>query len=241
MGVLSNRVLINRKTVEVRVLSEAHEVLEITFQRLVFELDIWNLLLHGLVFLQEALFFFVYDSHLVNEVLSSCFLVITVLQPRKTLVGFQQFSLVLLHYELVLLPSFLKLHVMTVYLVLQIKVFLEKLVPLALTNALTLLQFFDESSASHVFLTQILQQVGKYCRLLLMIMSVWNWLHSHFHVVFQVIKILLLKSERICQLHSLSLKYKILFSKVLAPHLIEQLLRFWVFKIHLFYVFLKHV
>jgi len=61
---------------------------------------------------------------------------------------------------------------MTVYLVLQIKVFLEKLVPLALTNALTLLQFFDESSASHVFLTQILQQVGKYCRLLLMIMSV---------------------------------------------------------------------
>jgi len=61
---------------------------------------------------------------------------------------------------------------MTVYLVLQIKVFLEKLVPLALTNALTLLQFFDESSAPHVFLTQILQQVGKYCRLLLMIMSV---------------------------------------------------------------------
>jgi len=61
---------------------------------------------------------------------------------------------------------------MTVYLVLQIKVFLEKLVPLALTNALTLLQFFDESSASDVFLTEILQQVREYCRLLLMIMSV---------------------------------------------------------------------
>jgi len=68
---------------------------------------------------------------------------------------------------------------------------LQKLVPLSLTNVLTLLEFLDQSSVFDILLRQVLKKVGKDLALLLVLIGVRDALHCELHVLLEVVKVLL--------------------------------------------------
>ena len=100
--------------------SEAHEILELSLNLIVFELDLAKLGPDILVIVQKTLFLLIADPHLINEELSSRLLVITLLHPSHPLVALHQFSLVLMNNLLKLLPLPLKLKVMSIDFLLEI-------------------------------------------------------------------------------------------------------------------------
>jgi hypothetical protein len=181
----------------------------------------------------KLLLLFIDDSHLVNQELSCCLLVVLILKPCQSLVGLKQLSLVVLHDSLVLLPRSLKLKVVAVQLVLEVEVFLQELVPLSLAYVFTLLQLLNKSPSLYVFLTQILKQIGENGTLLFVVAAVADALHGQFHVLLQVVQVRLLQSECIGELSSLSLEDQVLAGKVLSFHLVEKPLRVKVLVVQL--------
>ena len=99
---------------------EAEEVLELPLQLLILEMKLLELTLEILVVVHQVLLLFVDYSHLVYQVFSCGSLVLLVLQPCQSLVGFEQLSFVLMHYYMVLLPSLLQLHVVAIDLLLKV-------------------------------------------------------------------------------------------------------------------------
>ena len=77
--------------------SKHQEISHVLLKSLVFKLDIYHLSLCVLVFNEDSLLFFVTDSHLLHQVLSSSPLVVLMLQPSKGSVCFKQFSFILMN------------------------------------------------------------------------------------------------------------------------------------------------
>jgi hypothetical protein len=159
LRVQSNRVSIHLEVVVFNALSEAHEVLEFSLKFLELILNFLVLLLNVLIVVQQVLLFFVHDSHLLDQVLSRLPFVLLSLQPCQPLVGLQELSLILLHDQLVLLPRSLKLEIVPIDLLLQVKVLLKQLVPLPLTDCLPLLQLLRQPLRFEVLLRQIFKEI----------------------------------------------------------------------------------
>lgn len=119
MSIQSNWVCLHVVFVKV-VVSEANEVGHVPFELLVFVLDFCQILLQSLVLINQTLPLFIYDPHLVNQILSCTSLILLILQPCKPLVGLEQLSLVLLDNCLVLLPGSVQLQIVTVDFVLEV-------------------------------------------------------------------------------------------------------------------------
>ena len=74
-----------------------------------------------------------------------------------------------------------------------------------------------------------------------MLTSIGDALHGHFHVLLQIVEILLFQSQGISKLSGLSFQNKVLFREVLRSHLVKQLLSLNVFEIKLIDIFLHEV
>lgn len=174
-----------------------------------------------LVVEQEGLFLLVNHPHLVNQILGSSPLIFLLHQAGHSLIRLKELSLVLVDNLLVLFPLSLELKIVGVDVLLEIEVFLKKLVPSPRALGFPLLQLIDNSSVANVFLREVLQELAKDHRLLVHVLGISDSLQGHLHVLLEVIDVLLLQIELFDQLNILSFQNQVLFGEVLAPHLFQ--------------------
>ena len=122
--------------------------------------------MHILVLINKSLLFFIDALNLLNQELSSCPLIVLILLPRKSLICFEKLPFCLMNHMLKLFSMSLQLHFVSRSLLLEVKVFLQELIPSSLTLVLPLGHLFDDAPVFDILGRQVFQKLCEHGLLL---------------------------------------------------------------------------